>query len=390
MITPPKTCCGCSACAAICPVHAIWMTEDHRGFYTPIVDAETCIECGLCSKTCPELSTDGFSSKPISAFALKIKSEKDRSDSTSGGAFTVLSDRILALGGVVFGTVYDESFKAKIVSAQNAEQRNRMRGSKYVESDVGDSYRECSEALKKNIPVLFSGTPCQIAGLVKYLLNANVSREHLFTCQVVCHGTPSPLVFRDHLNNIQARRKRKITDYYHRPKIWGWHEHNEMACYDGGKRESQTKLSQNHKDLFYLGYSLRESCFSCKYAGKPGYADFSIGDFWGVEHLAPEMDDNKGTSILLINSEKGQKLLSAIPEEQFTAKAIDVDDALKYNHIHPSRKPEDYEQFWDDYKDMSFSQIAEKYARDKMPDNLVYIGKKWLRRIMVKLHIMGY
>ena len=390
MNIPPKTCCGCSACAAICPKHAIEMQIDAKGFYSPKVNNDKCVGCGLCTNTCPELNSTETADRPLCAVALKIKSETDRKDSTSGGAFTALSDAVFALGGVVYGTLYDESFKAIIKRADNEVDRNRMRGSKYVESDVGNSYVDCSEMLRRRIPVLFSGTPCQIAGLVRFLNNARVSTEQLYTCQIVCHGTPSPLVFHDHLKNIENKRKQKIEHYYHRPKIWGWHEHNEMVCYFGGKKESQSKLSQNHKDLFYLGYSLRESCFQCKYAGLPGLADFTIGDFWGVEHISPEMDDNKGTSILLINSQKGGNLFSTIEHDRVIKLNINVDDALRYNHIHPSKKPKDYEEFWADYSRLSFSQIAEKYAKDRMPDNLIYIGKKWLRRVLVKLHLIGY
>ncbi len=387
---PAKSCCGCTACMAICPIHAIKMIENLKGFYSPEVDTENCIGCGLCFKTCPEYSIDVLSSKPLSAWALKCKSETDRNNSTSGGAFTILSDKILNLGGIVFGTIYNESLKAIIICADREKIRNRMRGSKYVESDVGNCFLECSEALKKKIIVLFTGTPCQIAGLVRYLENAHVSTEYLYTCQIICHGTPSPMVFRDHLTNIQNIRKKTIKYYYNRPKTWGWHEHNEMICYSDGECESQSKLSQNHKDLFYSGYSLRECCFQCKYAGNTGYADFTIGDFWGIEYIAPELDDNKGTSILLINNEKGKKLFTTINKEYIKVQEINIDDALKYNHTHPSRKPKDYESFWNDYKVMTFPQITKKYVKDKMPDNLIYIGKKWLRRLLVRMHFIGY
>lgn len=390
MKIPPETCCGCSACSAVCPVNAIAMTENSKGFYSPVIDAEKCIGCGLCAQTCPELNDESLSNKPLCALSLIIKSDADRIQSTSGGAFTVLSDGIFALSGIVFGTVYDDTFKAMIVQGDNAVIRNKMRGSKYVESDVGQSYCECAEALKKKTPVLFTGTPCQIGGLVSFLRKRNVNMEQLYTCQIVCHGTPSPMIFRDHLNHIQTRRKQKIEYYYHRPKNFGWHEHNEMVCYVGGKKESQSKISQNHKDLFYSGYSLRECCFQCRYAGKPGYADFTIGDFWGAEFVIPELDDNKGISILLINSEKGMDFFRSVCKDSALVKEIQIDDALKYNHTKPSRKPKDYDVFWDDYKELCFQQIVEKYAKDKMPDNFVYYCKKWMRRALVKLKLIGY
>lgn len=390
MNIPPKSCCGCSACAAICPVQAIKMTKDPQGFYLPEINSEKCIKCNLCLKTCPECNNEVITKKPLKAIALIINSESDRIKSTSGGAFTALSNYLFEMHGAVFGTVYDETFKAIIICAQDKEQRDRMRGSKYVESSSENSYAECSELLRKNVPVLFTGTPCQIAGLVRFLDNDHVCTDQLYTCQIVCHGTPSPRVFRDHLNNIQLKRKKKIEKYYHRPKIWGWHEHNEMVCYHGGKKESQSKISQDHKELFYLGYSLRESCFQCKYAGNPGYSDFTIGDFWGVEFIAPEMDDNKGTSILLINSEKGNRLFTAINKDNLKIEEINVDDALKYNHVHPSKKPTDYDNFWNDYNNTDFSKVVKKYAKDKMPDNIIYYAKKWVRRILVKMHLIGY
>ena len=390
MNTPSENCCGCSACKQICPVQAIKMQENEKGFYAPIIDSDKCINCGQCVKVCPQENELKVPDRPIRSVAIKSISDEIRKRSTSGGAFTILSDWILSKNGLIFGTVYDDAFKATIVQADNAEDRNRMRGSKYVESDVSNSFFECSIALQQKKYVLFTGTPCQIAGLNNYLNSKEIDKEYLITCQIVCHGVPSPRLFADHIQHLQTTYKQQIVEYYHRPKVWGWHEHNEMACFQNGKKVHQSKASQNHKDLFYSGYSLRECCFTCKYAGNCGTADVTIGDFWGIEHIMPELDNNDGTSILLINTEKGDNMLKQIPDEVAVIKDIRIDDALRYNHIHPSKKPAMYEQFWNEYNKIGFRAIARKYASDKYPYKIIYYGKKWLRRALVKLRIIGY
>lgn len=390
MIVPVNNCTGCSLCYSICPVSAISMKPDSKGFYLPSVDAQKCIKCEICYKNCPRIKQTVEEKRPLSSVALQMKDETRRRKSTSGGAFQVLADFIRKKNGYVAGVIFDKNHKAIHTLSNEANIIEQMSGSKYVESDMGRVIYDVAECLKKGNPVLFSGTPCQVDAVIKYMDIKSIAADNLFTCQIVCHGTPSPLVFEDHLKHIEIRRKKRIKKYICRYKKYGWHEHNETVFFEDNTIESQSKITQNHKDLFYSGYSLRESCFVCDYAGKCGNADFMIGDFWGIEKIKPEIDDNKGTSILLVNSCKAKRLINSLSNKDIVLVDIPIEQSLQYNHNKPSQKPSEYNQFWDDYLVMSFSDIVRKYAKDRMPNNIVYYLKKWIRRFLVKLHIVNY
>jgi len=388
MITNKKECYGCNACAEICPYSAITMQENEQGFFYPQIDKSKCTNCNLCEKVCP--IGKAIPNNVEACFAIKTNNENVREKSTSGGAFSLLSDEILNVGGAVYGAVYLDDFSVKHIRAISEEDRDKMRGSKYVQSNINGVFASVENDLRTDLFVLFTGTPCQIHGLYEYLKTKKINTDKLVLCQLICHAAPSQKVFKSHIHEIERRRGKKVISYYNRSKVKGWHEHNEMIVFDDGSVEHQSKLSQNAKDLFYGDYSVRESCFICPYAGKTSFSDVMIGDFWGVDIVKKDIDDNKGLSIVFIGSENARNLIDKIIKSgKCDVTSIEQDKALKYNHHRPVSRPALYDVFWDDYNTLPFFKITAKYAADRFPENIKYAAKKRLRRFLVRMKIIS-
>lgn len=384
IITDYEKCVGCGACETVCPKNAITMTADGEGFLRPCIDTALCVECGLCQKTCPAESPK-LQTRERKAYALKHQDERVRNKCTSGGAFIALSDKVLAEGGIVYGVIYDENFRAVHARAEDAQGRDAMCGSKYVQSGPGSTYKQVAQDLKDGKKVLYSGTSCQIDGLGHYLHCKNVDTKNLTTVGLICHGVPSPKLWQDHIANIQDKRKKRVTGYFNRAKVRGWHEHNECITYEDGKKEYYSKLSQNHKDLFYGHYIIRPSCSVCAYAADPSAADITIADFWGVQHVMPQLDDNRGVSLVLTNSEKGETLVRSLQNVDLWD--VDRKKALSYNHTKPCKPNPRREMFWEDYHIYGYNYVCAKYANDSFKGRVLYGSKKRLRAILVKLKL---
>ena len=384
-ITDPQKCFGCSACSLICPEKAIAMEENDKGFLYPSV-GESCIECNLCLKVCPA-NTPNVSREAKEITALQNKNSDIRMKSSSGGVFSALAYCVLEQKGAVYGVCYDENFDTVHCRTDNIEGLLAMRGSKYVQSSLLDTFSSVGKDLADNLNVLFSGTSCQCDGLQHYLEMKNIASDNLITVAVLCHGVPSPVFFHEHIKHIERVRGKKVTDYKNREKVHGWHEHNECIHYSDGSREWRTKLSQNFKDLFYLNVILRECCYTCPYAENPTAADIVIGDYWGMEYYCKDKDDNKGTSIVLTVTEKGGKILRLISGDVISIK-VNPETALKYNHHFPCKKPQFAENFWQDYRMHGYEYIVSKYADYNFAGKLKWRFKKELRRILVKIRII--
>ena len=312
--------------------------------------------------------------------------EDTRKRCTSGGAFIAMSDAVLSDGGVVYGVIYDENFRAVHARAETAPERDKMCGSKYVQSDPGDTFRQVAQDLTAGKTVLYSGTSCQIDGLNHYLLAKKADTEKLITVGLICHGVPSPKLWQDHIENIGKKRGKEICGYENRAKVRGWHEHNECITYADGKREYYTKLSQNHKDLFYGHYIIRPCCSVCPYAAEPSAADITIADFWGVQYVMPQIDDNRGVSLVLTNSEKGRTLIESLRD--VTLWDVDRATARSHNHKKPCKPNPRRKEFWEDYQAHGYGYVCAKYANDSIPGRIRYGGKKRLRALLVKLKLL--
>lgn len=353
-------CYGCGACKNVCPKHAITMSVDEEGFLYPVIDSKLCVDCGLCISKCqihnlPIRSND----EPI-VIAAQNKNDKIRAESTSGGAFSAFAEKILDEVGAVYGAAYEEGFAVRHSRVESEESYTKFRGSKYCQSDLNSCYIQVKKDLQDGIRVLFSGTPCQIAGL-KCFLGSDAENENLILLEILCHGAPSPLMWKEHIALLEKTRNSKIKTYKNRSKVAGWHGHNEHVFFGNGKDEYKTKLSQNHKDLFYAHLTIRPSCYSCDYAGMPRVADISIADYWGIEKCLPDFDDNKGTSLVIINNEKGRTFFESV-KSCFDIRDSNLEDAFRDNHKKPAKMNINRDNFWNDYHAYGYLYVLKKYS----------------------------
>lgn len=321
-ITDKHNCCGCNACGDICPKQAISFKFDNEGFWYPEVDMQKCMDCGLCEKICPCLH-EKEQHKPLEVYAAVNPDEATRMNSSSGGVFWMLVEQTIGDGGTVFGAAFDKEWMVCHSSAETLEEAGKFRGSKYVQSRVNECYKKAQEALKQGRKVLYSGTACQIAALKGYLRK---DYDNLLTIDVVCHGVPSPGIWKEYIKSLSISKTIKNINF--RDKRGGWRNYDFSVQFSKG-----TGLRESHyKNIYMQGFLhdlyLRPSCHCCKFkAGRCG-SDITLGDFWGIEKVVPEIDDNRGVSIVLINSLKGKNEINTVP---ISFKEVDTENALKGN-----------------------------------------------------------
>lgn len=299
------------------------MQVDNEGFLYPVVDTDKCIECGLCEKVCPFMN-QGNENKPMKVYAAQSKDEGIRLKSSSGGVFSLLATAIIEEGGVVFGVKFDDDWQPVFGYAETVEELEPFRGSKYVQAVVGNAYIDAQTFLKQGRKVLFSGTSCQIAGLKCFL---KTEHENLLTVDVVCHGAPSPLVWKQYLQEIKMSDRREdrdkntvlsaskeipvITGISFRDKRLGWQKYSFVVRGESaGGGQNTVLLSDMHQEnrfmqAFLSNLILRPSCYACKAKAGCSGSDITIADYWGVSNFHPEMDDDTGTSLVLVNSQNG-------------------------------------------------------------------------------------
>ena len=308
-IVDKKQCCGCSACFNICPQQCIRMQEDEEGFLYPQVDQKICIQCGLCEKVCPLLNNNAFVEKdfPREFYAVQALDDVVRAESTSGGAFTPLGQAVLEQRGVVFGAAFQDnkSYHVKHRVAEEPHELRMFRGSKYVQSEMGDSMQRCKAYLEAGRMVLFSGTPCQIAGLKSYLRK---DYDNLLTVDVVCRAVPSPKVFQKYLEYQAKHIPGRIENVRFRDKCYGY-SYSTMSIYSSsGKKYHKGIESDLYLRTFFSGICDRPSCSTCQFRSYH-LSDITLWDCFHVSVIDASMDDNKGTTRLSINTHKGKQLL---------------------------------------------------------------------------------
>lgn len=319
-----EACCGCNACMQICPKKCIDMIEDTEGFLYPIVDSSKCIQCNLCEKICPIQNIRSQSNKLQNTYIAYIKDEEVRLKSSSGGMFTLLAEAILKENGVIYGATFDDEFLVHHVGIDNNEDLQQLRGSKYLQSRIENTFIEVKELLKSDRFVLYVGTACQITGLKAYL---GKEYERLYTVDVLCHGVPSPKLWKAYLQYQKQQYNSEIKKIFFRDKKWGWKGFNMTWLF----KNQQTYEKPFHHDyfmrLFLQDICLRPSCHECQFKELNRLSDITLGDCWGIENYMPQMDDDKGTSVVLIYSEKGQKLFDSLKEKMIYCEA-EIDKAL--------------------------------------------------------------
>ena len=363
-IEDKKQCCGCSACVQRCPKQCIVMKEDEEGFLYPVADKDVCIDCNLCEQVCPVLR-QREEREPLDVYAAFNKNEEVRMQSSSGGVFTALAESIIKEGGVVFGARFNEDWEVVHDYVETVEGLSAFRGSKYVQSRIGCTFSQAEQFLKQGRKVLFSGTPCQIAGLKLFLRK---EYENLLSVDFICHGVPSPRVWNDYKAYVEQKYHGKIEKIDFRNKErFGWSDHWETVTINGKEHDSQVYMK-----MFYEHTFLREACYVCPYKN---LQRISIADAWGVETANPEFDDNRGVSLVLINTQKGEKwFLDSLQGCDFKECALEkyMQEPLKG----PFKKPDNTENVWKEYNEVSFG----KFVKNHYKEPFLSVVKRSLKR----------
>ncbi len=376
-IQNPAECSGCGACRAVCPAQAIALQPDNEGFLYPVVDEGACVRCGKCVRACPVTNPADLPAADITAYAAYTKDEQVRRASSSGGIFTEIATYILNQDGVVFGAALDADGTVAHRAVERAEDLDTLRGSKYVQSAMGDTYTQAKVFLDAGRPVLFTGTPCQIAGLYRSLPHPY---DNLYTQDLICHGVPSPLVWEKYVQYREKKANNTMNRVSFRHKQGGWRRfclHMEFA---DGTAYTKPLSEDPYLQGFLRNYTLRPSCYDCAFKTKNRPADMTLADYWGIEKVHPAMDDDKGTSLVLLHSERGRQLFDAI-KERCTYCPTDVDQALRYNSAMTVSVP------MNDTRPLFMRDIAEKgfggvhkYVRTPMTRKVKQAIKRLLRR----------
>ena len=350
-------CTGCTACAAGCPKDAITMVRDSEGFSYPAVDLNACIHCGRCTAICPILRQREPMPLPA-AFAAWNADDQIRRHSTSGGAFTALAEYILEGGGVVYGAALDGKQHLRHVACFRKEDLWRLRGAKYVQSDLGQTFREIREALKKR-PVLFSGTPCQVDGLYRFL---GGKPENLTTCDLVCHGVPSPGVWEDMVRSMERRKGKAIQSVRFRDKVTDWKDSHLTLIYGDGTVDSAPLFATEYGRAFGRALFLRPCCHRCAYTNLNRPGDFTLGDFWGLGPDELPEQQTRGISLLLVNSPHGSYLFDQLPLRR---QAFPIERAVAGNPrlAFPLAPPPDRAAFFAAYTLKPFEQVRKQYFK---------------------------
>lgn len=355
----PSKCCGCTACFCICPHDAIRMVPDALGFLYPKVDMGKCVNCGLCEKVCSFKTGYDISENfetPIT-YGVRHKDIHEIEKSRSGATFAAISDYVLKVGGHIYGVGFKNHFVVSHKKACDADGRDEFRGSKYVQSELSDTFRLVKEDLQNNHIVLFAGTPCQVAGLKSYIPKR--LRKNLLLMDVVCHGVPSPYIWRDYIQFLEKKYGSQITSVnFRNKKLYGWAEHKETFEFEGVDDVITPKFTF-YKDLYF-----RKSCYSCPFTNIHRTGDITIADFWGWEKCVPQFNvDNKGCSLVLVNTPKGKdffnkaaNVLNVIP--------VEISDCLQPNMQRPTFKNPKRDQFEHDYSEKGFTYVYYKYGEE--------------------------
>lgn len=336
-----RDCCGCEACFQACPTQAIKLKKDNDGFFYPHIDHEKCIECNKCNKVCPIVSKISPNlQKEHEVYVAYTLDEDIRKNSSSGGLFSMLANEVLALNGVIYGAAFDENNLVKHIGISSKEDLPKLMGSKYVQSRIGHVFKDIKKILEQGTLVLFSGTACQVAGLLNFL---EKKYDNLITIDVLCHGVPSPLLWERYLLELRNKSGEKIQKIEFRNKTTGWKRFSLKITMEK-EVLLETLLDNLYMRMFLENICLRPSCYACKYKELDRPSDITLGDCWAIADCAPELDDDKGISVVIAQTEKGKKLLESISNNLKIVR-VEADEAIpplsdsrKSVDIHPERE----------------------------------------------------
>ena len=370
-----KDCVLCGSCADACPVSAITYERTYLDFCYPKVDTDKCISCGLCEKVCPVLSGEATVREAPRAYAAKNPDREIRRGSSSGGVFWALAKAMLSRGGYVCGAVFDEEFRVHHLVSNREEEVRRMMGSKYAQSDLTGVYKQIRQLLRSGEQVLFTGCPCQVAGLRSFL---GGDHENLLTADIICHGIPSGTMLRAHLDHLEKKYRSKIDTLCFRDKKYGWHRSAVRVRFVSGKEYCIPYIADAYIKGFLNGTTLKESCFDCKFRNFRSGSDLTMGDFWGVEAVLPNLDDNTGLSAVLVNTEKGTAALEQCGLDLYDA---NLDSIIRHNKnlIESTKRSPERDTFYSYAQTNGYSAAIEKLLTERLPDKLRREGGYRLR-----------
>jgi ferredoxin len=352
----PNNCYGCGACEYVCPTNAISMADNIEGFKYPIIDSDLCLECGNCLDKCQVVNNNfQYRFKVVEQFGCKHKNSNIREHSRSGGAFVAISDIIINQGGSVYGAAFFTPDKILHIRTETQEERDALCGSKYVQSNISPILRELEMDLQDKRLVLFSGTSCQCAAIA--LLFDRDQYPNLLLCDFACHGVPSPKLWKDFINFCETNYNGKaISADFRNKSDYGWKDQVEQVTL-----ENKIVNSKRYANLFYSNLCLRSSCYQCGYASKERISDITLADFWGIDNLKPEFNDNHGVSLVLISTPQGKQIFHDALTDMDFFPCNDYTPA-HYNFKRPTSCPENRPQFWQDYDHRGFEFVSKKYG----------------------------
>lgn len=384
-ISNKENCTSCFACFNICPVNAIEMIEDAEGFKYPKVNKKKCIKCGLCDRICPIInnkSKEGNLARP-KVMAAYTKNNHIRLDSTSGGIFSELAKKIYEENGYVCGAVYNKKWGVEHIVSNDIKDLDNLRSSKYLQSDINNVFTQIKNLLEKGKNVLICGSPCQISGLNNFLQK---DYQNLYTIDFICRGMNSPKIFKGYINYLENKNKARAIKVKFKHKIHGWHNFSTKVDFENGK----SYIGGRYEDSFMIGYLkynafMRPSCYNCKFKGLPRRADITLADFWGIERISPKMDQNKGTSMIYINSEKGQKLFDEI-KRNLVYEEIASDDVFKENVSMKSsvEMTRERQEVFNNIDKLSYKELSDRYFPEPILSKKIKIRIK-NNRVTVKI-----
>lgn len=372
-------CVGCRSCEQVCPKQCIAIKPTTEGFLYPVVDENQCVQCRRCVQACPTQNTQMHRHEPQSVWAFRNRNEDEIMRSASGGAADVAANVALQKDGVVYGAAYDENFAVRHIEVTGQEQRERLQSSKYVQSDIHDCYSKARSMLREGRIVLFTGTPCQIAGLYAFL---GGDQPNLYTVDLICHGVPSPKLFAKYLQYQNRQMKSRVLYYNFRSKDkrgWG----TRYLLKTNSKSKTNTLSLDRYGKHFMVGDCYRESCYQCSYANTNRVADITVGDFWGILRCHPEFFSEKGVSSVLVNTDKGAELFKLMQEQGEILQATLDEGLIKQgNLVRPTRRTSARDVFYQgidrvDYIDnMKVGLQMKERLKAVMPPWLVILIKK--------------
>lgn len=376
MRLPDIDCVGCGACANACPENCLNMIADKNGFLHPEIKTDACISCGACEKACPVINKNQKAEESIPVYAVYSKNDNVRISSSSGGLFYTIAKHIIENGGIVYGAAFDENLYLSHKGVESVEDLHILQGSKYLQCDTKLCFREIKTHLNNKRPVLFCGTTCQTEGLLHYLKKPY---ENLFILDFICHGVPSPKAWQEYIKYQEKAFSSEVSSAYFRDKAEGWSLFSSKLKFKNQKEYSNIHYNDSYMKAFLQNVSLRKSCYNCKFKTVNRSSDITMGDLWGIKNILPDITDDKGVSVVFIQSEKGKSLFEQISQSLWIQE-ISLDSALASNSAMTKSV---YEHNFRDYffKNLG-KQNFERLVKDCLEPSYYVRLKRKLNKIM--------